>query len=50
MKVILRGGDDLSVTLKRRKVALICVSLIHTSRFDASKYEYPFLGRRQTSR
>ena len=47
---ILRGGDDLSTILKRtpKKVELICVWLIHTSRFGASKYEYPYLGRRHT--
>ena len=28
----------------------ICVCLIHTLRLGASKYEYPFLGRRPTSR
>ena len=48
---ILRGGDDLNVILKRtpRRLSLY-VCLIHTSRLGASKYEYPLLRRRHTSR
>ena len=44
---ILRGGDELNVTLKSE---LIFVCFIHTLTLGASKYEYPFLGRRHTSR
>ena len=45
---ILIGGDDLSITLNRTSTRLS--SYLFTSRLGASKYEYPFLGRKHTSR
>ena len=48
---ILRGCDDLNVTLKRTPRRLSsCVCLIHALRLGGLKHKYPFLGRRHTSK